>query len=157
MIGTFREDFAFQEVSLRCEASLGVAHLCCLFLNIIPSERSARRAFIMQDLAVGPYKKSNEVLPRHAEYSPVTRAGQNIWQPYRNAVISHLMSICTSPVRKILSRYTTLACRYYIVIWDRVNYGHAHEYKIYRQTDRACRSVSLWELILRAISSLTDS
>ncbi|KYN04358.1 hypothetical protein ALC62_05124 [Cyphomyrmex costatus] len=73
----------------------------------------------MQGLAVGPYKKSNEVLPRHAEHSPVTGAGQNVRRPCRGAVISHLMSI-TSPTRKILSRYTTYACRYYIAVQDRM-------------------------------------
>ncbi|EGI60199.1 hypothetical protein G5I_11594 [Acromyrmex echinatior] len=73
----------------------------------------------MQGLAVGPYKKSNEVLPRHAEHSPVTGAGQNVRRPCRGAVISHLMSI-TSSTRKILSRYTTHACRYYIAVRDRM-------------------------------------
>ncbi|KYN21531.1 hypothetical protein ALC57_06145 [Trachymyrmex cornetzi] len=73
----------------------------------------------MQGSAVGPYKKSNEVLPRHVEHSPVTGAGQNVRRPCRGAVISHLMSI-TSPTRKILSRYTTHACRYYIAVRDRM-------------------------------------
>ncbi|TGZ32167.1 Uncharacterized protein DBV15_01128 [Temnothorax longispinosus] len=37
----------------------------------------------MQGLVVGPYKKSNEVLPRYAEHSPVTGAGQNVRRPRR--------------------------------------------------------------------------
>lgn len=52
----------------------------------------------MQGLAVGPYKKSNEVLPRYAEHSLVTGAGQNVRRPCRGAVIPRLTSI-TSPTR----------------------------------------------------------